>query len=130
MKKNSLYIAAAALLMGCGSSEKPAEPLAAIAAKGFYDHLVKGNYEEYLKGLADADSLPPHYRSQLIDAAAQLVASQTAEHRGIDSVAIVGQRTDSLTAQTVALLTLCFKDSLREEVAVPMVESGGKWMMR
>lgn len=132
MKHTLLYICTATLLTlaACKGGDAPQEDLAAKAAKEYYDHLLKGEVEEYMKGVADADSLPASYRSQLIDATQQLLDAQAKEHGGIDSVSAVGSRTDSLTRQTVALLTLCFKDSLREEVAVPMVERGGVWKMK
>lgn len=123
-----LYIAAALALAAC-KGERQQEDLAARAAGEYYGHLVAGRYDEYLGGVADAESLPPSYRTGLIDAAKQTMAAQKAEHGGIDSVTVVGSRRDSLTGQTVALLTLCYSDSLREEVAVPMVEREGKWLM-
>lgn len=131
MKHTLLYICiAATALAACKGSDAPREDLAAKAAQSYYSQLAKGDYEAFAKGIADGDSLPPAYRSQLIDAAKQLMATQRDEHGGIDSVAIVDSRTDSITRQTVALLTLCFADSLKEEVAVPMVERDGEWKMK
>ena len=54
----------------CSSPTK--EELASLAAKGYYQHLIEGDYEHFLEGRVMADSLPNDYRSQLIDGYSQI----------------------------------------------------------
>lgn len=124
-------IAAISLVLLCAcSKEKQDDTAAARAAKEYYDNLLAGRYAEYIDGFADTDSIPPTYREQLLANAKQFMAQQKAEHGGIAEVGVVSVKTDSATMQTDAFLLLCFNDSTREEVVVPMVERGGRWFMR
>ncbi len=117
------------LLSACGGASR--EELASLAAKGYYDHLVKGEVELFLEGRVCADSLPESYRRQLIDAYRQFIAQQEQKHLGIQDVLIVRAQTDSLTDYTNVFLMLCFGDSTNEEVVVPMIEQGeGRWRMK
>lgn len=117
------------LLCAC-SKEKQDDNAAALAAKEYYDHLLAGRYADYVGGFADADSLPPSYREQLLANAKQFMAQQKAEHGGITEVGVVSVNTDSTTMRASAFLMLCFGDSTREEIVVPMTERGGRWLMR
>lgn len=117
------------LLTACSSPSK--EEMATLAAKGYYEHLIKGETEQFLAGRVGADSLPESYRSQLLDAYRQFVAQQEQNHLGIQEVRVVRAQTDSLADYTNVFLTLCFGDSTNEEIVVPMVEQGeGRWRMR
>ena len=117
------------LLAACSSPSK--EEMASLAAKGYYEHLIKGETEQFLAGRVGADSLPESYRSQLLDAYRQFVAQQEQNHLGIHEVRVVRAQTDSLADYTNVFLTLCFGDSTNEEIVVPMVEQGeGRWRMR
>ncbi len=117
------------LLTACSHPSK--EEMASLAAKGYYEHLIKGETEQFLAGRVGADSLPESYRSQLLDAYRQFVAQQEQNHLGIQEVRVVRAQTDSLADYTNVFLTLCFGDSTNEEIVVPMVEQGeGRWRMR
>ena len=117
------------LLAACSGPSK--EEMASLAAKGYYEHLIKGETEQFLAGKVGADSLPKSYRSQLLDAYRQFVAQQEQKHLGIQEVLVVRAQTDSLVDYTNVFLTLCFGDSTNEEIVVPMVEQGeGRWRMR
>ena len=118
------------ILMGACSSPTR-EELASLAAKGYYDHLIRGEYEKFLEGkdiLAISDDAS--YRSQLLENYRRFMAAQQSSHRGIREVRIVRAKTDSLQAYTNVFLTLCFGDSTNEEIVVPMVEKEGRWRMR
>ena len=124
-------------LMGClglvaiiGCSSLTREEQAALAAEGFYLHLAKGEYEEFLEGRAGADSLPEDYREQLLTGYRQFMAQQERAHRGIRDVRVSSARSDSLTGYTNVMLILCFGDSIDEEIVVPMVEHNGSWRMK
>ena len=115
------------IVAACSSPTK--EELASLAAKGYYQHLIDGDYDHFLEGREFADSLPADYRSQLIDCYSQFLAQQQARG-GIREVRISRAFTDSTQQYTSVLLMLCYGDSTTEEVVVPMVERDGRWMMK
>ena len=116
-----------AIVAACSSPTK--EELASLAAKGYYQHLIDGDYDHFLEGREFADSLPADYRSQLIDGYSQFMAQQQTRG-GIREVRISRAFTDSTQQYTSVLLMLCYGDSTTEEVVVPMVERDGRWMMK
>ncbi|MBQ8988331.1 MAG: hypothetical protein IJ067_01395 [Prevotella sp.] len=123
------------LLAGCGSPTP--EELASLAAKGYYDHLIHGEYEEFLEGVDVPDYLDVRYKEgqdsyydQQLDNYRQFMAQQREAHHGIREVRIVRAKTDSVLHYTQVFLTLCFGDSTNEEIVVPMVEREGRWRMK
>ena len=118
------------LALGAACSSPSREELASLAAKGYYQHLIEGDYNHFLEGRLMADSLPADYRSQLIDSYAQFLAQQQSARGGIREVRISRAFTDSTQQYTSVLLMLCYGDSTSEEVVVPMVERDGRWMMK
>lgn len=119
------------LLLVCACGEEKRDDFeAAKAAKEYYDHLLAGRYVEYLDGMADADSIPPSYREQLLANAKQFMTTQRQEHGDITSVNVVSARTDSISGITEAFLLLSFNDSTKEEVIIPMTQRNGHWLMK
>ena len=124
-----------AVLAACGSATK--EELASLAAKGYYDHLIHGEYEQFYEGM-DQRTLPDGttlsdeavYRSQMLDNLRQFMARQTQEHRGVLEVRVSNATTDTVQELTNVFLVLCFADSTNEEIVVPMVERHGAWRMK
>ena len=124
-----------AVLAACGSATK--EELASLAAKGYYDHLIHGEYEQFYEGM-DQRTLPDGttlsdeaaYRSQMLDNLRQFMARQTQEHRGVLEVRVSNATTDTVQQLTNVFLVLCFADSTNEEIVVPMVERQGTWRMK
>ena len=124
-----------AVLAACGSATK--EELASLAAKGYYDHLIHGEYEQFYEGM-DQRTLPDGttlsdeavYRSQMLDNLRQFMARQTQEHRGVLEVRVSNATTDTVQQLTNVFLVLCFADSTNEEIVVPMVERHGAWRMK
>ena len=116
------------IVAACSTPTK--EELASLAAKGYYQHLIDGDYDHFLEGRVMADSLPDDYRSQLIDGYAQFLAQQQKARGGINEVRVSRAFTDSTQQYTSVLLVLCYGDSTTEEVVVPMVEHNGRWMMK
>jgi hypothetical protein len=124
-----------AVLAACGSATK--EELASLAAKGYYDHLIHGEYEQFYEGmdqrtLSDGTTLSDEavYRSQMLDNLRQFMARQTQEHRGVLEVRVSNATTDTVQQLTNVFLVLCFADSTNEEIVVPMVERQGTWRMK
>ena len=124
-----------AVLAACGSATK--EELASLAAKGYYDHLIHGEYEQFYEGmdqrtLSDGTTLSDEavYRSQMLDNLRQFLARQAQEHRGVLEVRVSNATTDTVQQLTNVFLVLCFADSTNEEIVVPMVERHGAWRMK
>ena len=124
-----VYLILIVIVVAC-STGVSREEQAALAAKGYYTHLVKGEYEQFVEGRLMADSLPADYRSQLIEGYKQFVAQQVEARKGIHEVSVSRAYTDSLAGYTNVLLLLCYGDSTTEEIVVPMVERDGRWMMK
>ena len=103
---------------------------AAYFAKGYYERLIEGNYEGYVDALNYPDSIPPTYRSQLVLNAKLFTEKQKSIHGGWVGVEIAGCIKDSLLPTAQAILSLCYADSTREKVVVPMVERDGRWYIR
>ena len=114
----------------CACSGTSAEEMASLAAKGYYEHLVQGEYKHFLAGKAGADSLPESYREQLVTGYKQFMAQQEKMHHGIHEIRIVGAKADTLLQCINVFLVLCFGDSTNEQVSVPMVEHNGAWRMK
>ena len=134
MRKFAVIVLLAALA-ACGSATK--EELASLAAKGYYDHLIHGEYEQFYEGM-DQRTLPDGttlsdeaaYRSQMLDNLRQFMARQAQEHRGVLEVRVSNATTDTVQQLTNVFLVLCFADSTNEEIVVPMVERHGAWRMK
>ena len=119
----------ALLVTACGSPSK--EELASLAAKGYYDHLIHGEYEQFYEGMDQREfTSQADFRSQMLDNLRQFMARQEQEHRGILEVRVSNAVTDTTQQLTNVFLVLCFGDSTNEEVVVPMVERQGAWRMK
>jgi hypothetical protein len=130
MRKLVYLVLLVSLAQWAACSSPTREELASLAAKGYYQHLIEGDFDHFLEGRVMADSLPADYRSQLIDGYSQFLAQQVKARGGINEVRISRAYTDSTQQYTSVLLMLCYVDSTSEEVVVPMVERDGRWMMK
>ncbi len=132
--RNILYIFLSLLILSFASCRKAEdvkpEVLMAQTAKIYYDYLLQGKYEAYVDGFYRPDSIPGSYREQLIVSAKQYVWQMKDDHKGLDSVTIAGAKADTAKHVGQAFLVLCFKDSTKEEIVVPMTLKKGNWMMR
>ena len=127
-----LYIAIAFVFLSACSSQGTPEEEAAKAAQTYYMLLADSLPEDFLNTRVGADSLPASYRAQMQKVYEQYIREVNAKHRGIREVRISNNvaKHDSTQHVTYAFLILCFGDSTQEEVMVPMVEVGGKWLMK
>ena len=122
---------AACLLLACGSGTP--EEMASLAAKGYYEHLMRGEYRQFLEGkdfqaldtIGTIDRLEEHEINLR-----QFMAQQEKTHHGIREVRISNAQTDTIQKVTNVFLVLCFGDSINEEIVVPMVERQGRWRMK
>ena len=116
---------------GCGGATP--EEMASLAAKGYYEHLMRGEYRQFLEGkyfvpldtIGTIDRMEEHEMNLR-----QFMAQQEKEHHGIREVRISNVKTDTVQKVTNVFLVLCYGDSINEEIVVPMVEREGKWRMK
>lgn len=118
-------------VLSCKQEAPSAEDAVMQQAQHYYQSLLKGEYDAFLSGIDGADSLPADYREQLMANTCQFVDVQQQQRGGMVSVEAIRAVIDSAaTTHADAFLLICFGDSTREEVVVPMVERQGKWLMR
>ncbi len=97
-------------------------------AEEYFSYLVDGKYEDYVRGMVDADSMPELYRSQLVDMVAQFSAQQQKCHGGISFArAMADSLSDSIHAHV--FLDVHFGDSTVERVGMPLRYQNGRWKM-
>ena len=126
----ALMFVAVVAIVACGKKTGGDNKAAAYFAKGYYERLIEGNYEGYVDALNYPDSIPSSYRSQLVLNAKLFTEKQKSIHGGWVGVEIAGCVIDSLSPTAQAILNLCYADSTREKVVVPMVERDGRWYIR
>ena len=118
-------------MMFLACSGPTSEEMASLAAKGFYEHLIRGEYTQFLEGKDRLDrNAAEDYWGQLLDNCHHFMRQQEIIHRGISEVRVVSAKTDTLQKYTNVFMMLCFGDSTNEEIVVPMVERDGRWMMK
>lgn len=131
MRTSGFLLMAILLLCGCSQQDQSSEEQAGIAAKEYYDRLLAGDIDGFLKGKADMDSVPADYRSQMYAACEQYKKELDETHGGVAAITVSNARTDSTQQMMMqAFLLLNFKDSTKEEIIVPMVQRGEVWMLR
>ena len=132
MKKVLLF-----LVMGMGlglSSCKKEAPdpsyFAGIAAKGYYDLLLEGKYQEYVDGFNMPNKIPDGYRSQLVLNAQMFVEQQNEVHQGMKKVVVLSAKADTVHHVADVFLSVTYGDSTKEQIVVPMVKVKERWKMR
>ncbi len=126
----ALVLVAVVAIVACSKKTGGDNKAAAYFAKGYYERLIEGNYEGYVDALNYPDSIPSSYRRQLVLNAKLFTDKQKSIHGGWVGVEIAGCVIDSLSPTAQAILNLCYADSTREKVVVPMVERDGRWYIR
>ena len=131
MKRTLLFISAALLLLAaCGRKQPDPGEVMDRVAKAYYDYLIQGNYEAYVDGFYQPDSIPGSYREQLIANAKMFVGLMDEQHKGLKSVSLASAKADTARHAGSAFLIMQFGDGTKEEVLVPMTEHNGNWMLR
>ncbi len=118
------------LFAACQQQGPNPDEQALQAAKGYYEALLSGHCEAFLDGKAVADSLPPAYRSQMLQVCRNFLDEQRENHGGLHHVTAERALRDTTLHLTHAFLLLHFADSTREEITVPMVKVDGQWKMK
>lgn len=117
-------------LGACKSEGPDAGQLAAVAAKGYYDLLLEGKYQEFMAGYNQPNRLPDSYQKQLLLNAQMFVEQQQEEHKGIVAVNVLNAKADTAHQVADVFLQMVYGDSIKEQIVVPMVEVKGEWKMR
>lgn len=123
------------LSMGLGLSsckKKSPDPgyFAGIAAKGYYDLLLEGKYQEFVAGYNQPYRIPKGYEEQLLLNAKMFVQQQKEEHKGMKNINVLNAKADTAHRVADVFLSVVYGDSTKEQIVVPMVEVEGKWKMR
>ena len=130
MKKILFSLFCIMSLFSC--KEKAPDPgyYAGIAAKGYYDLLLEGKYDEFVAGQNMPHRIPEGYRQQLVLNAKMFVEQQKDEHRGIKDFQVLDAKADTAHHVADVYLTVTYGDNTKEQIVVPMVEVENKWKMR
>lgn len=118
------------ILCACSKKEIKPEEMALQMAKVYYDQLLSGDYASFVDGMSFNDTVVPAYREQLITNMKMYVGQQEKEHQGIKQVIPLRAMRDTANHTVNAFLMMCYNDSAKEQVVVPMVEKNGIWMMK
>ena len=130
MKKILFFLLSVMSLFSC--KEKTPDPgyYAGIAAKGYYDMLLEGRYDEFVEGQNMPHRIPEGYRQQLVLNAKMFVEQQKNEHRGMKAFQIPDAKADTVHHLADVYLSVTYGVSTKEQIVVPMVEVEKKWKMR
>ncbi len=114
----------------CGEDKPDSSYFAGIAAKGYYDLLLEGKYEEYVEGFNQPYRIPRGYHEQLLLNAQMYVEQQQVERKGMKHVDVLRAKADTARRVAEVFLQVAYGDSSKEQIVVPMVEVKGEWKMR
>ena len=130
MKKILFFLLSVMSLFSC--KEKTPDPgyYAGIAAKGYYDMLLEGRYDEFVEGQNMPHRIPEGYLQQLVLNAKMFVEQQKHAHRGMKAFQILDAKADTVHHLADVYLSVTYGDSTKEQIVVPMVEVEKKWKMR
>lgn len=117
-------------LSSCKEERPDLSYFAGIAAKGYYDLLLEGKYEEYVAGFNQPYRIPKGYHDQLLLNAQMYVEQQQDEHKGMSKVDILSAKADTARHVADVFLRIAYGDSTKEQIIVPMIEVKGEWKMR
>jgi len=115
------------MLLAACSRDLYTHEAARKAAEEYYSRLIRGDYQGFVNGYANAGEWPADFRSQLVDATAQFMAKDD-----MRSLMEVGAISDSLGKDSTAyvMLQLQFSDSTNEQIELPLVLMEDGWKMQ
>ena len=103
---------------------------AGIAAKGYYDLLLEGKYNDFVAGYNQPNRIPKGYHEQLLLNARMFMEQQQEEHKGLAGIHVLHAKADTARHVADVFLQMVYGDSTKEQVVVPMVLVRGDWKMR
>lgn len=129
----TVAMASATLLFfsACHKDKKPTPgEIAAQTAKSYYDELIAGHDDAFIKNTYFPYKIPDSYRDQLVTNIKMFMGQQKEEHQGIKKVDIISAKADTIRKTADVFLRLHYGDGTKEEIAVPMVLVKKRWMMK
>ena len=132
MKKLLFFIILLGVLGFSSCKKESPDPgyYAGIAAKGYYDLLLEGKYQDYVDGFNMPNKISEGYRSQLLVNAQMFVEQQNEEHKGMKKVSVLSAKADTAHHVADVFLAVTYGDSTKEQIVVPMVQVKNRWKMR
>ena len=103
---------------------------AGIAAKGYYDLLLAGKYNDFVAGYNQPNRISKGYHEQLLLNARMFMEQQQEEHKGLAGIHVLHAKSDTARHVADVFLQMVYGDSTKEQVVVPMVLVHGDWKMR
>lgn len=123
------------LVLSCGNKDKEQQDEAKQASPGgaaiaYYNHLIKGEYKEYVDGMLSCDSIPDKFRQQMVLLVKQYAVREKRENGGLDSVSIVSEQMSDNGRSAKVFLSIRYKDGKKENVVVPLLFHKKIWRMQ
>lgn len=103
---------------------------AGIAAKGYYDLLLEGKYNDFVAGYNQPNRISKGYHEQLLLNARMFMEQQQEEHKELAGIHVLHAKADTARHVADVFLQMVYGDSTKEQVVVPMVLVHGDWKMR
>lgn len=132
MKKFLFFMILSIGLVFASCKKETPDPgyFAGIAAKGYYDLLLEGKYNDFVAGYNQPNRIPKGYHEQLLLNARMFMEQQQEEHKGLAGILVLYAKADTARHVADVFLQMVYGDSTKEQVVVPMVQVHGDWKMR
>ena len=132
MKKFLFFMILSIGLVFASCKKETPDPgyFAGIAAKGYYDLLLAGKYNDFVAGYNQPNRIPKGYHEQLLLNARMFMEQQQEEHKGLAGIHVLHAKADTARHVADVFLQMVYGDSTKEQVVVPMVLVRGDWKMR
>ena len=132
MKKFLFFMILSIGLVFASCKKETPDPgyFAGIAAKGYYDLLLEGKYNDFVAGYNQPNRIPKGYHEQLLLNARMFMEQQQEEHKGLAGIHVLHAKADTARHGADVFLQMVYGDSTKEQVVVPMVLVRGDWKMR
>lgn len=132
MKKFLFFMILSIGLVFASCKKETPDPgyFAGIAAKGYYDLLLEGKYNDFVAGYNQPNRIPKGYHEQLLLNARMFMEQQQEEHKGLAGIHVLHAKADTTRHVADVFLQMVYGDSTKEQVVVPMVLVHGDWKMR
>ncbi len=129
--KRALFLLLPLLLFAASACRPKGDRLtgesARQAAERYFNMLIQGQYEQYVDGMVSSTDMSTELRSQMIDLLSQFCESQQLDRAMLSAQATADSLQDS---SAYVRLDVLYGDSTTEEVGMPLVFSGGRWLMQ
>ena len=132
MKKFLFFMILSIGLVFASCKKETPDPgyFAGIAAKGYYDLLLEGKYNDFVAGYNQPNRIPKGYHEQLLLNAQMFMEQQQEEHKGLAGIHVLHAKAGTARHVADVFLQMVYGDSTKEQVVVPMVLVRGDWKMR